>query len=180
MVSIAQMRKPPAGCFTSRLGLGEYTDWIDESRSWKETVSIGDWSFLWQRRYRGPDSLKLFSDFSVNSFEKFDVLQSKHVTHCNEAGKVIHEGILSRLSEDEYMLFGRNGFWLDYQIRKGGYDVESIPADGFNFQVAGPNAVALMEKLCGPEVRDIKFMHSGKLRIAGRDGLALRRGMSGE
>jgi len=107
MVSIAQMRKPPAGYFTSRLGLGEYTDWIDESRSWKETVSIGDWSFLWQRRYRGPDSLKLFSDFSVNSFEKFDVLQSKHVTHCNEAGKVIHEGILSRLSEDEYMLFGQ-------------------------------------------------------------------------
>jgi vanillate/3-O-methylgallate O-demethylase len=74
----------------------------------------------------------------------------------------------------------RGGFWLDYQLRKGGYDVESVPSDGFNFQVSGPTAVAVMEKLCGSSVRDIKFMHSGKLRIAGHEVIALRQGMAGE
>jgi vanillate/3-O-methylgallate O-demethylase len=180
MSLIQEMRKTPPGYYVSRFGLGEYTDWIDESRSWKESCYIGDWSFLWQRFYRGPDVLKLVSDFSVNSFAKFDLLQSKHVTHCDDKGKVIHEGILSRLAENEYMLFGRGGFWLDYQLRKGGYDVESVPSDGFNFQVSGPTAVAVMEKLCGSSVRDIKFMHSGKLRIAGHEVIALRQGMAGE
>jgi hypothetical protein len=94
-IDIKQMRSTPPGYFTVRWGLPEYTDWIDESLSWKETCYIGDWSFLWERRFRGPDVLKLFSDISVNSFAKFDIGQSKHVIHTNKNGKVIHEGILS-------------------------------------------------------------------------------------
>jgi vanillate/3-O-methylgallate O-demethylase len=107
----ANLRKVPEGYFTSRWGQPEYTDWIDETMSWKQTCSIGDWTFLWERRFKGPDALKLFSDTSGSSFTKFDILQSKHVTHTTSKGKVIAEGILTRLSEDEYMLFGRGTFW---------------------------------------------------------------------
>jgi vanillate/3-O-methylgallate O-demethylase len=124
-ISINDMRRTPEGYFTVRWGQPEYTDWIDESMSWKETCYIGAWSFLWERRFRGPDVLKLFSDVSVNSFAKFAVGQSKHVIHCNDAGKIIHEGILSRLGEDEFMLFGRGGFWVDYKLRHGRYDARS-------------------------------------------------------
>ena len=174
------IRRTPEGYFTTRWGLPEYTDWIDETMSWKQTCSIGDWTFLWERRFKGRDVLKLFSDTSVNSFQKFDVLQSKHVTHTNKAGKVIAEGILTRLSEDEYMLFGRGTFWVDFNRRKGNYDVESRADDWFNFQVAGPTALPLLEKVAGRSLRDVKFMHSGEIEIAGCKMLALRQGMSGE
>jgi vanillate/3-O-methylgallate O-demethylase len=90
------MRRTPEGYFTVRWGLPEYTDWIDESMSWKETCYIGDWSFLWERRFRGRDALKFLSGVSVNSFAKFEIGQSKHAIHCNDAGEIIHEGILSR------------------------------------------------------------------------------------
>ncbi len=69
-VDVKAMRTTPAGYFTARWGLPEYTDWIDESMSRKETCYLGDWSFLWERRFWGPDALKLFSDISVNSFCK--------------------------------------------------------------------------------------------------------------
>lgn len=174
------LRKTPEGYFTSRWGLPEYTDWIDESMSWKETSSIGDWSFLWERRFKGPDALKLFSDTSVSSFQKFDILQSKHVVHTNKAGKVIAEGILSRLSEDEFMLFGRGTFWVEYNRLRGNYNVTSQADDWFNFQVAGPTALALLEKVAKTSLRDVKFMHSGEIEIAGCKMLALRQGMSGE
>jgi vanillate/3-O-methylgallate O-demethylase len=124
--------------------------------------------------------LKLFSDVSVNSFAKFAVGQAKHVIHCNEDGKVIHEGILSRLGEDEFMLFGRGGFWVGYKLRHGRYDAVSEVDDWFNFQVSGPNAVHVVEKAAGESVRGIAFMHSGKIRIAGREVWALRQGMAGE
>jgi vanillate/3-O-methylgallate O-demethylase len=64
------------------------------------------------RRFKGLDALKLFSDISVNSFAKFDIDRSKHVIHANKNGKVIHEGILSRLDTEEFLLFGRGCFWV--------------------------------------------------------------------
>ncbi|SCZ05888.1 MULTISPECIES: aminomethyl transferase family protein [unclassified Pseudomonas] len=173
-------RKTPEGYFTSRWGMPEYTDWLDESMSWKNNCYIGDWSFLWQRRYRGPDVLRLFSDTSINSFAKFDVMQSKHVTHCNQDGKVIHEGILSRWGEDDYMLFGRGGFLMDFHLRKGNYRVTSEVVNGFNFQIAGPHAAAVIARLTGVSLHEIKFMHSQVVNIAGHDVYALRQGMSGE
>jgi Aminomethyltransferase folate-binding domain len=126
---LTRMRSTPEGYFTVRFGLPEYTDWMDESMSWKETCYIGDWSFLWERHFRGPDPLKLFSEVAVNNFDNFAHGQSKHVIHTNEDGKVIHEGILSRLGEEEFILFGRGGFWVDYQLRQRGYDVVSEPDD---------------------------------------------------
>jgi vanillate/3-O-methylgallate O-demethylase len=179
-ISVAEMRCTPEGHFTVRWGQPEYTDWIDESMSWKETCYIGDWSFLWERRFRGRDVLKLFSDVSVNSFVKFAVGQSKHVIHCNEAGKIIHEGILSRLGDEEFMLFGRGGFWVEYQLRHGRYRATSEPDDWFNFQVSGPNALYVVEKAAGQSIRDIAFMYSGKIHIASHEVVTLRQGMAGE
>jgi vanillate/3-O-methylgallate O-demethylase len=179
-IDVKTMRSTPPGYFTVRWGLPEYTDWIDESMSWKETCYIGDWSFLWERRFRGPDVLKLFSAISVNSFAKFAIGQSKHVIHTNRNGKVIHEGILSRLDSEDFLLFGRGCFWADYNLRHGKYNATSEVDDLFNLQVSGPNAIFLLEKACGQSLRDVKFMHSRKIKIAGVEMLALRQGMAGE
>jgi vanillate/3-O-methylgallate O-demethylase len=179
-ISVADMRRTPEGYFTVRWGQPEYTDWMDESLSWKETCYIGDWSFLWERRFRGRDALRLFSDVTVNSFANFVIGQSKHAIHCNEDGKIIHEGILSRLGEDDFMLFGRGGFWVDYKLRHGRYEAVSELDDWFNFQVSGPNALYVVEKAAGESIRHIAYMHSGKIHIAGHEVLALRQGVAGE
>ena len=174
------MRRTPEGYFTVRWGQPEYTDWIDESMSWKETCYIGDWSFLWERRFRGRDALRLFSDLTVNSFANFAIGQAKHAIHCNADGKVIHEGIVSRLGEDEFMLFGRGGFWVDYKLRHGRYDAASEPDDWFNFQVSGPNSLYVVEKAAGERIRDIAYMRFRTIHIAGREVVALRQGVAGE
>lgn len=179
-MNVSQFRTTPEGYFTSRWGLPEYTDWIDESMSWKQTCSIGDWSFLWERRFKGPDAIRLLSDTSINSLAKFDLLQAKHIVHCDDDGKIIAEGIATRLGDDEFVLFGRGTFWVDHVLRQGDYDVSSMGVDSFNFQVAGPNALAVIEKAAGRLLRDVKFMHSIEIEIGGHPLLALRQGMSGE
>lgn len=179
-IDVSRLRSPPEGYFTTRWGLPEYTNWIDETNSWKESCYIGDWSFLWERRFDGRDVLKLFSDISVNSFAKFDIGQSKHVIHCGDDGRVIHEGILSHLGAEEFMLFGRGCFWADYKLRHGNYRATSRPDDWFNFQVSGPKAIYVVERAAQQSLRDVKFMHSGEIRIADCEVLALRQGMAGE
>jgi vanillate/3-O-methylgallate O-demethylase len=174
------MRATPEGYFTTRWGLPEYTDWIDESMSWKKTCYVGDWSWLWDWRFRGPDALRLLSDITVNSFAKFEIGQAKHAIHCNDAGKVIHEGILIRLGPDEFMLQGRGGLWADFTLRRGRYDATSEPDDWFKFQISGPNSLGVVEAMCGESVRDIPFMHMGEIQVRGRQVRALRQGMAGE
>ncbi len=180
MTDLQTLRRTPEGYFTTRWGQPEYTDWQDESLSWKEGCYIGDWSFLWERRFRGPDVMKLFADVSVNNFDNFAIDQSKHVIHTDAAGKIIAEGVATRLSADEVMLFGRGTFWVDHALRHGSYRVESQADDWFNFQVQGPDAIHVVEKACGQSLRDVKFMHNGRIRIAGCEVMALRQGMSGE
>jgi vanillate/3-O-methylgallate O-demethylase len=153
---------------------------MDESMSWKETCCVGDWSWLWDRRFKGPDALRLLSDITVNSFAKFDIGQAKHAIHCNDAGKVIHEGILICLGPEEFMLQGRGGLWADFMMRRGGYRASSEPDDWFKFQVSGPDSVHVIERMGGEGIRDIPFMHMGEIRVAGRQVWALRQGMAGE
>src|SRR5947209_3169564 len=132
-VTPESLRHTPEGYFTEAFGQPEYTDWLDESMSWKQACYIGDWSFLWVRRYRGPDALPLFSAVCVNSFAKFEIGRAKHVIHCNEDGKVIHEGILMRIADEEFILFGRGGFWVDYILRRDRYNVLSESDHQFVF-----------------------------------------------
>jgi vanillate/3-O-methylgallate O-demethylase len=174
------MRRAPEGYCTTRWGLPEYTDWLDESMSWKTTCSIGDWSWLWDRRFKGPDAIKLLSEISINGFADFAIGQAKHAIHCNHDGKVVHEGILIRLAAEEFMVQGRGSLLADFHVRHGHYNAVSEPDDWFKFQVSGPNAVRLLERAGGEGVRQIPFMHMAKIQIGGREVWALRQGMAGE
>jgi vanillate/3-O-methylgallate O-demethylase len=179
--SVDGMRTPPQVYAWSRFGEPEYTTWLDEELSWKQTCSIGDWSFLWQHHFRGPDVLRLFSDITVNTYQSFAVGQSKHAIHTNRDGKVIHEGILTRYSADDFVLHGRGGFWAKYNAERGGYNVTVERDDWFIYQVSGPNAIKVLRKLDSSDrLLDTRFMWVTPLTIAGKQVWALRQGMSGE
>jgi len=155
--TLSSLRNTPHGYFLSRFGEPEYTSWLDESLSWKQAASFGDWSFLWQRRITGPEALRLLAAISVNSFANFAIGQAKHVIHCNRDGKVIHEGVVSRLGEQEFMMHGRGGFWAEYNLRRGKFAAHIEADDWFVFQLAGPRCLELriaetekhVDELCG-------------------------------
>lgn len=164
-------------------GRPEYTGWIDESMSWKQDCYIGDWSFLDELHVEGPDALKLFSDFAVNSFAKFDIGQAKHIICCSASGKVIGEGVLMRLgpSRFEFQALGPVTTWLEYNLQAGGYDaVATNKVSKFKFQISGPKSIFLLEELTGTSLRDIKFMHHRGIEIRGHEVVFLRQGMAGE
>lgn len=161
----------------------EYTGWQDENLSWKEDAYIGDWSYLDELRVVGPDALKLFSDFAVNSFAKFAVGQAKHAIFCNSAGKVIGEGVLTRLGEDNFLFNARGpvSTWIQYNFEKGGYDAElDLRISEFKFQVSGPKSLPLLQELAADDLTETKFMHVMNSSINGIPVRFLRQGMAGE
>ena len=171
----------------------EFTNWRDEQRSWRETCALFDQSHHMTDLYvEGPDALKVFSDLGVNTYKNFKVNQAKQFVACNHDGYVIGDAILFYLDENKFNLVGRPpaANWVQYNVETGGYkakaekDERSAVNQGrrkvFRYQVQGPHALKVMEKVTGKPAPDIRFFNMETLQIAGRDVRALRHGMVGQ
>ncbi len=171
----------------------EFSGWRDEQESWKNTCYIGDWTHnLAELNVKGPDALKFLADISINSYAKFDIGQGKHIVQCNPRGKVASEGVVLRLSDDEFVIES-NIFWAHYQFEtaKPKYNARAsyviseyngmrTVGERFKFQVSGPNTLSLLEKVTNQSLRGVAFMRYQPIRIANHDLIALRMGMAGE
>jgi vanillate/3-O-methylgallate O-demethylase len=171
----------------------EFTNWRDEQRAWKETCALFDQSHHMTDLYvEGPEALKLFSDLGVNTFKSFKVNQAKQFVACNHDGYVIGDAILFYLDENRFNLVGRPPAhnWVQYNLEARGYkasaerDERSAASQGrrktFRYQIQGPHALRVMEKVMGKSAPDIRFFNMDVVRIAGRDVRALRHGMVGQ
>ncbi|KAI1095557.1 glycine cleavage T protein [Rostrohypoxylon terebratum] len=171
--------------FISTFEPSEFTNWIDESVSWKATCYIGDWSPLLKIRVRGPEAKAFFEYLSTNHWPNFPPLQAKQAIFCRDDGKIMGEGVVMMLGEDDFIFTSVPGVvWALYQFhhgtRKFNATVEVVSDKWYLFQVQGPKSVVLMDEVTGDTTRDLKFMHAKELSIGSHKFLYLRQGVSGE
>lgn len=157
----------------------EFTNWLEEQLSWRDTCYIGYWSFMPDLHIEGPDALELLRDLTVNSMAGFEVGQAKHAVQCNGDGKVIGDGILLRMGEEQFRT-QHLAAWPKFNAETGDYDVTAEIHDTFIYQVQGPNSLEVLEAVTDDSLRDVEFMNVAEIEIDGREVLALRQGMSGE
>src|SRR5271156_5453272 len=101
----------------------EYTGFLDESMSWKQTCYIGDWSPLWKLMVTGPDALRFFSDLSVNSFDSMEIGRGKDAIFCNQDGKLTGDGVFMRLGEERFFYqSGPGAPWAQFMFGQGKYN----------------------------------------------------------
>lgn len=171
----------------------EFSNWRDEQRAWRESCALFDQSHHMTDLYvEGVDALKLFSDLGVNSFRSFKVNQAKQFIACNHDGYVIGDAILFFLDANRLHLVGRPSAhnWVQYNLETKGYRAQAVRDErsaanrgqrkSFRFQIQGPCAVQVMEKVTGKPVPDIRFFSMDKFTIAGHSIGALRHGMVGQ
>jgi len=191
---VTMLRNAPLGPYVYPVVPSEFSNWRDEQRAWKETCVLFNQSYhmadMW---IEGPDAVKLLSATGINSFENFPVNKAKQFVGCNYDGYVIGDAILFHLEKERYVLVGRPSIhnWVQYHAEKDGHQVSlerderSIARDVpivrrlYRYQIQGPNAPQVLNKLNGGAVPDIKFFNMGEITIAGRKVRALRHGMAG-
>ncbi|WP_026453758.1 glycine cleavage system protein T [Saccharomonospora iraqiensis] len=171
----------------------EFTNWRSEQHAWRSTCALLDQSHHMTDLFvSGPDAARLLSDFGVNSFANFAPGRAKQYVACNADGYSIGDAILFHLDEGHYDVVGHPTVpnWLQYQAEAGGYDVTfdrddnsadrpSGPPRFYRYELQGPNAPALLEKLTGAPLPDVKFFHTTEFTVAGHRVRALRHGMAG-
>jgi vanillate/3-O-methylgallate O-demethylase len=193
--TVELLRDSQLGSFIYPVVPAEFTNFRREVKAWRSTAVLFDQTHHMVNLFvSGPDALKLLSDTGINSMVKFPVDSAKQFVPVSPGGGVIGDGILFRLAEEEFVFVGRApaASWLTFRAGQG-YDVDvrrderspsrpygkPVTRDLWRFQIQGPNAWPVIEKVNGGPVEQVRFFRMGYLNVGGERVRTLRHGMAG-
>ncbi len=193
---VPMLRNSQIGAYVYPVVPYEISNWRDEQHAWRHAAVLFDQSHhMAEITVKGPDALKLMSSLTINSFVGFVPNRAKQMVPCSHDGYVIGDGILFYLAENELLFVGRAPTvnWIEFHAKTGGFKVESIRDDRSpshprgkavtrrhcRYQIQGPNAWPILNKLNGAPLEELKFFTMGSISIKGRPVRSLRHGMAG-
>src|ERR1700734_2106533 len=193
--TVELLRNSQLGAYIYPVVPSEFTNFRREVIAWRETAVLYDQSHHMHNIFiSGPDALKLITDTGINSTAKFAVDSAKQFVPVSPEGGVIGDGILFREAEEEFTFVGRAPVanWLLFQGSTG-YNVDlqldprspsrpygkAVSRKLWRFQIQGPNAWAVIEKLNGEPMEQVRFFRMGWMNVGGEKVRTLRHGMAG-
>ena len=186
------LRRAPVGQYVFPYDL-EYTNWIEETRAWRESAVLLQQTFHMTDLYvRGPDTKAFLEHVAVNSFATWGKDKAKQIVCVSPDGYVIGDGILFGHSDEEALFVGRPPLsnWMRYQAEISDFDVTTEvdirslenpdkPRQLYRYEVQGPKALDILNEVNegGPLVT--KFFNMGEITVAGCKARTLSHGMGG-
>lgn len=173
----------------------EFTEWEKEQRSWREAVALFDQTHHMQSLIiSGPDAKKFISHMACNNLANANPSRAFQIICVAPGGQMIGDGILLQLEEHKFAAVGPFILnWLAYNAEILDFDVTTsrdvrsrVYANGWaedrpecRYQIQGPKAWQLIEKLNGGPVGDVPFFHLTEIKVGKHVMQALRHGMAG-
>ncbi|WP_172298942.1 aminomethyltransferase family protein [Pseudoruegeria sp. HB172150] len=193
---VEMLRNSKIGMYVYPVVAPEFVNWRDEQRAWRETAVLFDQTHhMDEVIVEGPQATEFLAYHGINGFGNFDLNRAKHYVPVTPNGHVIGDHIIFREREDKYILVGRapTSNWLMFAAAWGKWNVrlrydprspsrpegERVLREHYRFQIQGPDAPKIFEKMNGGPIPDIKFFHVDWINIGSKKVQALRHGMSG-
>jgi vanillate/3-O-methylgallate O-demethylase len=193
---VDMLRNSQIGAYVYPVVAPEFHNWRSEQQAWRNSAVLFDQTHHMDNLFlKGPGAIELIRATAINSTATFPVNRAKQYVPVTPYGHVIGDGILFREAEEEYVYVGRAPAtnWLLYNAEKGGYDVDvvvdrrspsrpmgkPVTRKYWRYQIQGPNAWSVIEKLNGGPLEQLKFFNMSTMTIAGETVHTLRHGMAG-
>lgn len=193
---VEMLRNSKIGMYVYPVVAGEFSNWRSEQAAWREGAVLFDQSHhMDELIVEGPDAEKFLAYHGINSFSNFDLNRAKHFVPVTPDGHVIGDHIIFRERQDKFILVGRapTSSWLMFCAAYGKWNVrikhdprspsrpegERVLRTHYRYQIQGPDAPKIFEKMNGGPIPDIKFFHVDWINIGSKKVQALRHGMSG-
>jgi aminomethyltransferase len=148
----------------------------------RNAAALIDVSPLFKYRVTGPDATRLVDRVIVRDMRKVSVGQVIYTQWCDERGKVIDDGTVSRLEENAYRWtaaepnlrwFLQNAVGLDVEI-------EDISEQLASLALQGPTSGRLLAAVAEADVAGLKYFRVTRGRIAGVPVDISRTGYTGD
>lgn len=193
---VEMLRNSKIGMYVYPVVTPEFENWRREQEAWRQTAVLFDQSHhMDELIVEGPQATEFLSHHGINSFANFDTNRAKHFVPVTPNGHVIGDHIIFREREDKYILVGRapTSNWLMFAAAWGKWNVrlrydprspsrpegERVLREHYRFQIQGPDAPKVFEKMNSGPIPDIPFFHVDWINIGSKKVQALRHGMSG-
>ena len=194
--TVELLRNSQIGAYVYPVVAPEFSNWRSEQWAWRHSAVLFDQSHHMVNLFiKGKDALKLLTDTMINSPKGWEINKAKQYVPVTPYGHVIGDGIIFWEEPEVFCYVGRApaANWLQFQAETGGYDVEIVYDDRspsrpmgkpvkrsyWRFQIQGPNAWDVIEKLNGGKLEQLRFFNMSTMNIAGRSVRTLRHGMAG-
>lgn len=193
---VEMLRNSQIGAYVYPVVAPEFSNWRTEQWAWRNAAVLFDQSHHMVNLFiRGKDALKLLTDTMINSPKGWEVNKAKQYVPVTQYGHVIGDGIIFWEEEEVFCYVGRApaANWLQFHAETGGYNVDieyddrspsrpmgkPVNRNYWRFQIQGPNAWSVIEKLHGGKLEQLRFFNMSTMNIAGREVRTLRHGMAG-
>ncbi|PCJ76411.1 MAG: sarcosine oxidase subunit alpha [Rhodobacteraceae bacterium] len=155
-------------------------------------VSILDASTLGKILVKGPHAAKFLDLIYTNMMSSLKVGKCRYGLMCSENGFLFDDGVVARLSEDEFLCHTTSGGsdnvhgWMEEWLQTEWWDFEvyttNVTEQFAQIAVVGPNARKVLEKLGGMDVSSeaLPFMSFTDGTLAGIQARPFRISFSGE
>jgi aminomethyltransferase len=148
----------------------------------RNAAALIDITPLYKYLVTGKDATKLVNRVITRDINKVKVGQVIYCCWCDEQGKVIDDGTITRLEENKYRWtaadpslrwFRQNGLNMDVQI-------EDISEKVAALALQGPTSGKLMKSVAEAEIADLKYFRMTRGKIAGVPVDISRTGYTGD
>jgi aminomethyltransferase len=149
----------------------------------RNAAALIDISPLFKYRVTGPDATRLVDRVVTRDMRKVSVGQVIYTPWCDERGKVIDDGTVSRLAEDTYRWTAADPSlrWLTQNAAGLEVEIEDISESTSALALQGPTSGRLLKGLVkGAEVATLKYFRVTSGEIAGVPVDVSRTGYTGD
>jgi aminomethyltransferase len=160
-----------------------YADsWDIEYNAIREAAALIDVTPLFKYEVSGPDAVRLIDRVIVRDAAKLQVGQVYYTCWCDEDGKVVDDGTITRFEENRFRWTAAdpqlrwlrmNAGWLDVDIEE---TTESTGA----LALQGPFSRAVLEEATGESFADVRYFRGRPARIGRSDLYVTRTGYTGD
>jgi aminomethyltransferase len=148
----------------------------------RNACALIDISPLYKYRVSGPHATRLVNRIITRDASAMPVGQVYYTPWCDEDGKVIDDGTVTRLSEDVFRWTAAdpNLRWLTENASGLNVRIEDISEEVAALALQGPTSARLLREICDADLATLKYFRATSGRIGGVPVDVSRTGYTGD
>jgi len=150
--------------------------------AFRHACGLIDVTPLYKYDVRGRDAARFLARVMVRDIGKLKLGQVMYVCWCDDAGKIIDDGTVSRLDEDLFRVTSADPawHWLTRTSRGMEISIEDMSDRIAALSIQGPTSRDVLDNVCGGDVGALKFFRLTRTRIDAVDVIVSRTGYTGD
>lgn len=148
----------------------------------RNAAALIDISPLFKYRVAGPDATRLVDSIITRDIQRVLVGQVIYTSWCDEHGKVIDDGTVSRLSESSYRWTAADPSlrWLHQNALGLNVEIEDLSEETAALALQGPTSSRLLKAVVDVPIGDLGYFRCTSANIAGVPVEISRTGYTGD